>query len=83
MVGYDDVIAIRYFGDYLKDYYFDGGKTIIDALNETYANSSKIDEHLAKLDADLKKKALKHGEEYLNVLYGSLRQSFCIPFQLS
>lgn len=75
MVGYDDVIAIRYFGDYLKDYYFDGGKTIIDALNETYANSSKIDEHLAKLDADLKKKALKHGEEYLNVLYGSLRQS--------
>ena len=75
MFAYDDVIAIRYFGDYLKDYYFDNGKTIIDALQETYVNSEKIDKHLAELDADLKKKALKHGEEYLNVLYASLRQS--------
>lgn len=78
LMGYDDVAAARYFGKYLYDYYYRNGKTIIDALKETYADSDKIDAHLNEIDADLKKKAAKYGEEYLNVLYASLRQSIAM-----
>ncbi len=78
MLAFDDIAAARYYGKYLYDYYYRNGKTIVDAMNETFANSEKTDKHLAMLDADLKKKAGKYGEEYLNVLYASLRQSIAM-----
>ena len=75
MVGFDDVVSIAYFGDWQRGYYFDGGKTIIDALAETYSKIAEIDEKLAKEDKKLKKVCKKYGKEYLNILYASLRQS--------
>ena len=75
LVGYDDIVSIEYFGDFVKGYYLDSGKTIIDALCETYRDVEKIDAKLAAEDEKLRAAALKYGEEYLDILYASLRQS--------
>ncbi len=75
MLGFDDLVSIVYFGDYLRGYYFKDGATIIDALRETYDNVGIIDEKLAAEDKKLRHAAKKYGEDYLNILYGSLRQS--------
>ncbi len=75
MLAFDDVTAGRYYGKYLYDYYYEGGKTIVDALEETFVKSVEIDKHLADLDNDLLEKAEKFGPEYINILYASLRQS--------
>ena len=75
MVGFDDLVSILYFGDWQRGYYFDGGKTIIDALAETYESIDAIDKKLADEDAKLRRVAQKYGEEYLDILYASLRQS--------
>ena len=75
MVGFDDVVSISYFGDWQRGYYFDGGKTIIDALAETYSNIDAIDKKLAAEDEKLRLAAKKYGDEYLDILYASLRQS--------
>ena len=75
MVGFDDVVSISYFGDWQRGYYFDGGKNIIDALKETYDNIDAIDKKLAAEDEKLRAAAEKYGDEYLDILYASLRQS--------
>ncbi|MBD5131303.1 MAG: DUF4965 domain-containing protein [Clostridiales bacterium] len=74
MLGFDDTVSIKYFGEYLKGYYL-SDKTIFDALQETFDRSNVIDSHLDKLDRDLKTRARSIGEEYTNILYASLRQS--------
>ena len=74
MLGYDDTASINYFGDVLKGYYLQEN-TIFDALEETYAKSEEIDGYLADFDKDLVKRAAEYGEEYINILYASLRQS--------
>ena len=75
MLGFDDLVSIGYFGDYLRGYYFKDGKTIIDALRETYENLPSIDKKLASEDKKLRAAAEKYGDDYLNILYASLRQS--------
>lgn len=75
LVGFDDVVSIAYFGEWLQGYYFDGGKTIMDALGETWNNIPAIDKKLAYEDEKLRMAAKAYGEEYINVLYASLRQS--------
>lgn len=75
LVGFDDIVSIAYFGEWLQGYYFKDGKTIIDALNETWHSVADIDRKLAKEDERLCKATEKYGEAYRNVLYASLRQS--------
>lgn len=74
MLGFDDTVGVNYFGDLLKGYYLDGN-TIFDALEYTHKHSSEIDEKLANFDRELCKKAEKYGEDYINILKASLRQS--------
>ena len=74
MLGFDDTASINYFGDILKGYYLEDN-TIFDALEETFAKSGKTDKYLADFDKKLRNKAKKYGEEYINILYASLRQS--------
>lgn len=74
LLAFDDTVSVNYFGDLLKGYYLKD-KTVFDAIGETYANSAKTDEYLAGFDRRLKERAKDYGEEYLNVLYASLRQS--------
>jgi len=78
LFAFDDVAAVRYFGKYLYDYYFDCGKTIVDALKETYSTSEKIDKHLKDFEKKLVKKAEKFGENYINILNASLRQAIAM-----
>ena len=74
MLGYDDVVSIDYFGNYLKGYYLEN-HTIVEALEYTYHNRENVNEQLAAFDRDLRERAASLGEAYLNVLYASLRQS--------
>ena len=74
MLGFDETVAIDYFGTYLKGYYFDG-KTIFDALSETHAQREEINKKLQAYDKELVVRAEKYGKEYVNVLYASRRQS--------
>lgn len=74
MLGYDDLVSIEYFGEYLKGYYLEN-HTIAEALEYTYENAGNINARLLKFDEELQKSAEPYGKEYLNVLYASLRQS--------
>ena len=74
MLGYDELVSIDYFGRFLKGYYLDG-HTITEALEYVYHNRNAINEALDAFDRDLQERAGAYGEEYLHILYGSLRQS--------
>lgn len=74
-VAFDDGLSIFYFGEWLKGYWFENGKTIYDAIRYSYENYDYIISLLDAYDDDLKQKAVKYGEDYLHVLYAGLRQS--------
>lgn len=74
MLGYDDIVSIDYFGIFLKDYYLQN-HTILEALSDTYANRTYINQDLARMDADIVRRAAPFGKDYLLILYASLRQS--------
>lgn len=73
-LGYDDVVAIDYYGDFRKGYYLQN-RTIVDALETVWHGHKDIDKRLAAFDDELKKRAAPFGKRYLDVLYASLRQS--------
>lgn len=74
LLGYDDIVSIDYFGEFLKGYYLKNN-TITDALDYVWHNKEKIDAELSAFEKNLKARAEKYGQEYLNILYASLRQS--------
>lgn len=74
-VAFDDTVSIFYFGDWLKGYYFNEGKTILDAIEDAVVNKDKIFAKCKSFDNKLKKAAKPYGEDYLLVLYAGLRQS--------
>ena len=75
LIAFDDLASIFYYGDFLKGYYFRSGKTISDALRESYANAEAIFAECQRFDEKLQNDARRYGEEYLLLLYASLRQS--------
>lgn len=75
LLAFDDVCSIEYFGEPLKGYWFRDGKTVIDAIREADADADAIWEKCNAFDAQLRKDAEPYGEEYLHILYASLRQS--------
>ncbi len=74
LFGYDDLVSIDYFGDHRKGYYLED-HTIFEALDHVWAHHVLIDAQLSAFDADLRERAKPYGEEYLRILYASLRQS--------
>lgn len=74
-IGHDDQIAIVYFDEYLKTYYFRNGKSIFDALLETKAHHDELNEKLEQFDRELKEETSKISKDYYNVCVASLRQS--------
>lgn len=74
-VAFDDTVSIFYFGDWLKGYYFNEGKTILDAIEDARANKDKVFAKCESFDRKLKKAAKPYGEDYLLVLYAGLRQA--------
>lgn len=74
MLGYDERVAIDYFGAYRKGIYLDK-HTIIEGLQYVWDNCSEIEKKLSDFETDLLKKAENFGEDYIKILYASYRQS--------
>lgn len=74
-VAFDDMVSIFYFGDWLKGYYFNEGKSILDAIDDAWSNKAAVFDKCAAFDENLKKMTEKYGEDYLLVLYAGLRQA--------
>ncbi len=74
-VAFDDVISIYYFGEYLKNYWQRDGKTVFDALDYAYSHLSEIKDICKGFDHRLAEMASSFSEDYLLILYASLRQS--------
>lgn len=74
LLGYDDLVSVDYFGTFLKGYYLEN-HTIIEALETVYHNRGVINEKLAVFERGLRERCREYGEEYLSVLFASLRQS--------
>lgn len=75
LIAFDEVVSIYYYGQFLKGYYFSGGKTIFDALTECDERYEEIIKLLNVFDNKLKECASEFGTEYINILYSSLRQA--------
>ncbi|MGN1052212.1 MAG: glutaminase domain-containing protein [Candidatus Scatosoma sp.] len=73
-LGYDDVVSIDYFGEFLKGYYLQD-HTILDGLRYTWSHHKEINAKLEKFAVELYKKSEKYGEKYQRILNASLRQS--------
>ena len=74
-IGHDDQVAIIYFNEFLKTYYFRNGKSIFDAFNYIKNYHDEINLKLEKFDDELRNEALQISEEYYNICVASLRQS--------
>ncbi len=73
--AFDDLVSIEYFGDYLKGYWFDDGKTIYDAIAYAWNEYDEVLKKSRAFDEDLRGRARAYGADYLIALYASLRQS--------
>ena len=75
LIGHDDVVAIQYFDDFLKTYYFENGKTIFDAIKYVYNNISSIENKMKRIDSQIKKLANMVSQNYYLLCCASYRQS--------
>ena len=74
MLGYDERIAIDYFGAYRKGIYL-SKHTILEGLQFVWDNYLNIEKELSDFELDLCKRAEKIGADYIKLLYASYRQS--------
>lgn len=75
MLGFDDIVSIFYYGQYLKGYYFSLGKNIFDALIESNNKFNSVyDMCLAEEDI-IVEFAKNYSAEYLFILNASYRQT--------
>ncbi len=74
VLGFDNGLAVQYFDEFLKGYYLEE-HGIIDALEYTLMHKAEIERLLLDFEADLLCRAAPFGEDYVHVLYASLRQS--------
>ena len=75
MTAYDDKVSIFYFGEWLKCYFFRGGKTIVDALEYSRREHGAILAACEAFDAKLQKDCEAVGEGYYTLACAALRQS--------
>lgn len=75
MTAFDDKLSIFYFGEWLKGYFFRGGKTILDALDFSLNEHDRIVSDCEAFDVQLKADCEKVGKDYYTIACASLRQS--------
>ena len=75
MTAFDDKVSIFYFGEWLKGYFFRGGKTILDALDFSLNEHDRIVSDCEAFDVQLKADCEKVGKDYYTIACASLRQS--------
>ena len=74
-VAFDDIVSVFYYGEYLKNYWQRDGRTVFDAVNYAYCHKTEIYEKCKKFDDKLVRMCAGFSDDYLFVLYASLRQS--------
>lgn len=74
MLGYDERVAIDYFGEYRKGIYL-SKHTILEGLQFAWNNYPNIEIELFNFELNLKDKARDFGEEYIHLLNATYRQS--------
>ncbi|MGA2246797.1 MAG: DUF5127 domain-containing protein [Verrucomicrobiota bacterium] len=75
IVAYDEIVAIKYFGQPLLPYWKRNGATAPEMLQRAAADYPKLAERCAKFDADLMADAQKvGGEEYAQMIALAYRQ---------
>ena len=74
LFSFDDIASIYYYGEVLRGYYFKDGATIVDAIKESIKKYNSIINKCSYFDSEFDK---RNGlsKEYLNITYGSYRQS--------
>ncbi len=75
MTAFDDKIAIFYFGEWLKTYFFKDGRTVLDALNFSREKHDEILGKLAAFDKKFKKDCDAVGKDYYLLACAAYRQS--------
>lgn len=75
MTAYDDKASVFYFGEWLKAYFFRGGKNILDALNFSRDRHESILAKCEEFDEKLKSDCARVGKDYYLLACASLRQS--------
>ena len=75
MTAFDDKVSVFYFGEWLKAYYFRGGKTILDALDFSKNRHDAILADCAAFDAKLREDCAAVGSDYYLLACAALRQS--------
>lgn len=74
-VGYDQQCAAFYFGEWLNVYYYRGGKTIFDALEEAYTGFERTMERLAAFERDFDGRLASYDEDYRLLCRAAYRQT--------
>lgn len=75
MIGFDDRVAIFYFGEWLKTYFFKDGKTILDAFDFSRKNHESIEAKLETFDKKLRQDCDKIGKGYYRLACAAYRQA--------
>ncbi|MDR3317917.1 MAG: DUF4965 domain-containing protein [Clostridiales bacterium] len=75
LIAFDELCSVYYYGAFLTGYYYRAGKSTVDAIEEIYRDFDTVERKCRDFDGDLKLKAREYGEDYLLLLYASLRQS--------
>ena len=74
-VAFDDLCSIFYFGEWLKGYYFRDGKTIFDAIDQSYNDYETTLAKLSVFEIDLDKRLQNYDEDYRLLCVAALRQT--------
>ncbi len=75
MLGFDDIVSIFYYGEYLKGYYFSQGKNIFDALVESYDNKDVVLSKCLKEEKIVLDYSAKYDDKYLYIINAAHRQT--------
>lgn len=75
LIAYDDICSIYYYGELLRGYWFKDGKTITDALKESYSGFDGIMQKCMNFEKEFTRRMGKYGNEYLELGFASFRQS--------
>jgi len=74
-IAFDDIVSINYFGDFLRGYFFEGGKTFFDALDYAENNFNKAKAIDKRYTDEIIKASAPYGDAHKSLLFASLRQS--------
>lgn len=75
VLAYDDNYALNYFGDYKMGYWKTVYSDIINAIKESIDNYSEVMALCRSRDEQLYSQAAAYGEDYINILIASYRQT--------